>query len=103
MTEGIKVSLEAMRADAELWREQAQAIEGPKQALESLKLDAGDVSYFSVLTGLDETLETLRTAVGDLLGLVQKYFDKVAGDLNAAAQQYQADDEAGVHELNKSQ
>ena len=63
--DGIKVALNAMHADAELWRKQAHAMQAPKQALEPLKLEAGDVSYFSVKAGLDETLEGLRTAVGE--------------------------------------
>lgn len=100
---GIKVALDAMHADAELWREQAHAMESPKRALESLKLEADDVSYFSAKLGLDDTLEELRTAVGDLIGQGQQYFNEVASDLDAAAKQYQADDEAAMYELNKSQ
>ncbi|MEB3367544.1 hypothetical protein [Saccharopolyspora mangrovi] len=99
--DGIKVSLDAMRSDAELWRRQAQAMSGPKRELGALHLDGAALSYFSMEAGLGETLETLRTAVGDLLEQGQKYFEKIADDLDAAAKQYQADDEAGVHELSK--
>lgn len=98
--EGIKTALDAMHTDAALWREQAEALNGPKQALETLRINESDRFYLSDELGLDDTLEQLRTAIGDLLGQGQQYFDKIADDLTAAADQYRADDDAAVHELN---
>ncbi|GAB2659845.1 hypothetical protein GCM10027271_18190 [Saccharopolyspora gloriosae] len=98
--EGIKTALDAMHTDAALWREQAEAMNGPKQAVEAARINDADRFYFSDELGLDDTLEELRTAIGDLLGQGQQYFNKIADDLTAAAEQYQADDDAAVHELN---
>ena len=55
--EGIKVALDAMHAGAELRREQTHAMEAPKQALEPLKLGAGDVS--SQAKSIQKTVDEL--------------------------------------------
>ena len=36
--EGIKTALDAMHTDAALWREQAEAMNGTKRAVETLRL-----------------------------------------------------------------
>ncbi|MCA1189404.1 MULTISPECIES: hypothetical protein [unclassified Saccharopolyspora] len=98
--EGIKTALDAMHTDAALWREQAEAMNGPKQAVEAVKIEPGQRFFLSDELGLDDTLEELRVAIGSLIDQGQQYFNKVADDLTAAAQQYQADDDAAMQKLH---
>lgn len=91
----IIVALGAIRTDAELWRAQATAMDQPKKVLPSLELMDEELSKFSVDAGLNASIEDLTNSIGNLFGQGMEYFRGLADDLCAAADQYQADDEAG--------
>lgn len=99
--QGIKTALDAMHSDAALWREQAAAMGAPRQAVDGVAIGADERFALSDELGLDEIMDGLRLAIGDLLEQGQQYFGKIADDLTAAAEQYQADDEAAMHGLNQ--
>ncbi|GAA3365817.1 hypothetical protein [Saccharopolyspora gregorii] len=85
--EGIRTALDAMHTDAALWREQAEAMNGTKRAVETLRINEAERFYLSDELGLDDKLEQLRTAIENMLGQGQQYFNKIADDLTAAAEQ----------------
>lgn len=99
---GINVALEAMRSDAKKWETAAHDLSEPLSALGSLHVEVADVSIFAQWAGLDVSFNEATSALEDVIKKASEYFAKVGSDLNQAAQEYQSDDEKGMHEIQGS-
>lgn len=101
---GITVALDALHADASLWRDRALRLRNAQDALDSLEeIKPDDISFAGVKAGLDTALQDLLGNIHSKLGQGQEFFENLANDLDEAANQYRADDEAGLHAINQAE
>jgi hypothetical protein len=96
----IDVALAALRSDAQVWHTAAQDLNGPVTALGGLTLTGADVSMWAVDRGLDRTYDQARTTVMDLLGQAAENFTNVGNAVLAAADTYQREEEANLHQFD---
>jgi hypothetical protein len=96
----ISVALEAMRSDATAWATAADNLDGPRSALGGLALTGADVSMWAVDRGLDRTYNDARDALEDMLTQATQAFRTLSESLHAAANTYEAEEEANRHAMN---
>lgn len=100
--EGIGADLKAMRSDAVVWEAAADSLNAPLNALSSLDTTAYEVSMWAALRGMDRTLNDARDSLETIVRQAADYFREIGTDLRDAADQYQRDDEQGLHEIQNS-
>ncbi|MFI9011838.1 hypothetical protein ACIGNX_31830 [Actinosynnema sp. NPDC053489] len=96
----ISVALEAMRSDATVWATAADNLDGPRSALGRLALTGADVSMWAVDRGLDRTYNDARDTLEDMLAQATQAFRTLGESLHAAANTYEAEEEANRHAMN---
>ncbi|MFD1146338.1 hypothetical protein [Saccharothrix hoggarensis] len=96
----VSVALDAMRSDAIAWATAADNLDGPREALGGLALTGADVSMWAVDKGLDRTYNDAREALEDLLVQATQAFRGLGESLHAAANTYEAEEEANRHAMN---
>ncbi len=97
--EGIDVALDALHSDAKAWRKAAKQLATAREELGTMTLKPDDVPEKVFDTGLDQAYEQARTAMEKALQQAGDYFDELAGKLTTAADQYERDDKASLHEF----
>jgi hypothetical protein len=97
----VKVALEAMRADANLWSAAADNVQGPLSAIGGLTLTGHDLSMWAVDRGLDRTYENGRVVLEDLLRQAMTAFHGLGDSLRAAADTYEREEDANLHRMNR--
>lgn len=96
----ISVALEAMRSDAVVWSTAAGDLDGPRSALGGLALTGADVSLWAADRGVDRTYNDAREALEDMLTQATQAFRGLSETLHAAANTYEAEEEANRHAMN---
>ena len=96
----ISVALEAMRSDATVWATASDNLDGPRSALGGLALTGADVSMWAVDRGLDRTYNDARDTLEDMLAQATQAFRTLSESLHAAANTYEAEEEANRHAMN---
>jgi hypothetical protein len=96
----VSVALEAMRSDATAWATAADNLDGPRSAISGLVLTGADVSLWAVDRGLDRTYNDARLALEDMLTQATQAFRSLSETLHAAANTYEAEEEANRHAMN---
>ncbi|MGP4019341.1 hypothetical protein [Saccharopolyspora sp. 5N708] len=99
---GIGAALESLRSDAIVWEDAADNLSAPLNALGSLDISAKDVSMWAADRGLDTTFNDARAAIETMIRQAAEYFREIGADLRGAADQYQRDDEQGLHEIQNA-
>ncbi|WP_121005398.1 hypothetical protein [Saccharothrix australiensis] len=97
----ITTELRAMHEDASLWSQAAEKVEAPRRAIGDLHLTGADLSMWAVDRNLDRTYENGRVVLEDLLGRAVEAFTGLGDSLRAAAETYQREEEANMHEMNR--
>jgi hypothetical protein len=93
----LQVALEAMRSDATVWATASDNLDGPRSTISGLVLTGADVSMWAVDLGLDRTYNDARLALEDMLTQATEAFRSLSETLNAAADTYEAEEEANMH------
>ncbi|MCC8249685.1 hypothetical protein [Saccharothrix luteola] len=96
----LQVALEAMRSDATVWATASDNLDGPRSTIGGLVLTGADVSLWAVDRGLDRTYNDARLALEDMLTQATQAFRSLSETLNAAANTYEAEEEANLHAMN---
>jgi hypothetical protein len=96
----VRVALEAMRSDATAWATAADNLDGPRATIGGLVLTGADVSLWAVDRGLDQTYNDARLALEDMLTQATQAFRSLSETLDAAANTYEAEEEANTHAMN---
>ncbi|MEU4741550.1 hypothetical protein AB0G02_13950 [Actinosynnema sp. NPDC023658] len=96
----ISVALEAMRSDATAWTTAADGLDGPRSTIGGLTLTGADLSLWAVDRGLDRTYDSARLALEDMLAQATQAFRGLGDALHAAADTYEAEEEANLHAMN---
>ncbi|MDQ2588682.1 hypothetical protein [Saccharothrix yanglingensis] len=96
----ISVALDAMRSDAAAWSAAAERLDGPRSAIGDLALTGADVSMWAVDRGLDRTYDDARATLEDMLAQATRAFRGLSESLHAAANTYEAEEEANRHAMN---
>jgi hypothetical protein len=96
----LRVALEAMRSDATVWATASDNLDGPRSTIGGLVLTSADVSFWAVDHGLDRTYNDARLALEDMLNQATQAFRSLSETLNAAANTYEAEEEANMHAMN---
>lgn len=97
----ITAALHALRADARAWAAAADQLTDAAQNARRLSLDAFHFTYIGDQLGVTEAYRSLQEKIVVLLGQGAANLDSLAVALQASANTYQAEDEAGVHRLRK--
>ncbi|MBB5152928.1 type VII secretion target [Saccharopolyspora phatthalungensis] len=100
--DGVDVALEALRSDASVWETAADSLSAPITALGPLKVTGEEVSMWAVDRGLDDAFNDARAALEDMIRQAAEYFREIGADLRSAADQYERDDDQGLHELQNA-
>lgn len=100
--DGIGAALEALRSDAGVWEAAADSLNTPLNALVPLNVTGEEVSIHAVDRGLDDAFNNARTTLEDMLRQAADYFREIGANLRSAADQYQRDDEQGLHEIQNA-
>lgn len=95
--EGVDVELEALRADAEVWRGAAGELERRRPHVQGMLVAPAAFSIWGVDAGLDRTYEEVRARMEALLDQGGQTFSALADTLTAAADAYGREDAAGAH------
>lgn len=98
-TEKIQAALEAMRSDARGWNESAGELSSATFTASWLNLDAQDFSYLANERSLTELYSELQNKIVTLLSQGQQNFESISTQMSAAADSYEAEEEAGVHRM----
>ncbi|MGW4113159.1 hypothetical protein ACWEFJ_20000 [Actinosynnema sp. NPDC004786] len=96
----VSVALEAMRSDATAWATAADNLDSPRSTISDLVLTGADVSMWAVDRGLDRTYNDARLALEDMLTQATEAFRRLGEALDAAANTYEAEEEANMHAMN---
>ncbi len=100
--DGVRVALDALRSDARTWTAAASDLERPRSIASSLQLTERQLTGAAADRGLDRSYDEARAGIENMLRQAAEYFDKIASDLNSAAQQYEDDDQRGMHEIRRA-
>ncbi len=93
----IRVSLDALRHDAERWRTASDDLRAAAHRASELRLDEAAFSFAGI--ELARTYATLRAKLAALLTAGANNCAEVAKELVASADTYNAEELAGVHRL----
>jgi hypothetical protein len=96
----IVAAVKALRGDAVQWRQHADTAVAAGTVVESLGLGTFDLSYFGETTGLVEVYGKLQAKMAQLCGEAADNFAGVAAALESAAEGYDQDERAAVHQLH---
>lgn len=99
---GIDVALEALRSDAGVWEAAADSLNAPLNALGPLNITGDEASIWAVDRGLDKAFNDARRAVEDMIRQAAQYFGEIGADLRSSADQYERDDDQGLHEIQNA-
>ncbi|PKW14979.1 type VII secretion target [Saccharopolyspora spinosa] len=100
--DGVDVALEALRSDARVWEAAADSLNAPLHALGPLNITGEEASIWAVDMGLDDAFNDARTALEDMIRQAAEYFREIGADLRSSADQYERDDEQGMHEIQNA-
>ncbi|MFC4858778.1 hypothetical protein [Actinophytocola glycyrrhizae] len=95
-----EVALAALRDDATTWTGCADDLAAAKSTADGLDLEALHFSYLADKCGVTQLYADFQSKFVRLLGEGETTCHAVSDALLAAAQTYQQEEEAGVHNLN---
>jgi hypothetical protein len=93
----ITVALEALEADAEMWREAAAVLHDAATSAADLRVDSPAFSFAG--QEVAAAYEGLSTKLTGLVKAGADNLDLIAATLRACAAAYRAEEEAGVHRM----
>jgi len=93
------VALDALEADAVMWTEAATALHDAAAIAADLQVDPAAFSFAG--QAVAGTYETLRAKMAELVKAGADNLDLIAGALRESAAAYKAEEEAGVHRMQK--
>ncbi|MDT8909569.1 hypothetical protein [Amycolatopsis sp. PS_44_ISF1] len=85
----LKTAVGALRSDAGVWKQAAESLSAPHQAIGALGLTPADVSMYGVDRGIDKIYANAQNTVLDLLRQAADNFHSLADALNNAATMYE--------------
>lgn len=95
-----RVALEALRNDATQWEGCADDLATAKSTADGLDLEALHFSYIADKCGVTQLYKEFQDKMVRLLGEGETMCRGVSDSLEAAAQTYQQEEEAGIHRMN---
>lgn len=95
----IRVAVDALRADARMWRSMEDELRDAAREAFRLDLGVSQVSYLGEKAGLTEAYIDIQSTLVRLLGEGVKAFDEMAAALIKAADGYERDEHNAVHRL----
>ena len=95
----VQAAVEAMRADAAMWREMAADLTAAASTADQLDLGRRQFSMIADQLGMTELYQQVQERLVHLIGQGAATFEATASALTTAAAGYEADEAAAVHRL----
>jgi uncharacterized protein YukE len=95
----VKVSLDALKADASMWAAAAADLRSAATVGDRLDLSRLQLTYMGEKVGLVETYQQIQAHLVSLLNQGASNFDHIAATLRNAADEYAREDAAGAHAI----
>ncbi|MEV0270345.1 hypothetical protein AB0H43_16310 [Hamadaea sp. NPDC050747] len=96
----VQAAVEAMRADAAMWRDMASELRGAASTADALDLGRRQFSMIADQLGMTELYQQVQERLVQLIGQGAETFEATASALTTAAAGYEADEAAAVHRLH---
>jgi hypothetical protein len=96
----LKVAIEAVHTDAKMWKKAGDQLGTARSAADPLDLQEFHFSYIGDKVGMTRAYAELKAKLIRLLGEGSTQLHQLSTALDAAANQYQAEEDNNYHEIH---